>query len=314
MMPYFRSGVETLMRRVSLQPFGEDVKVDDETVNSAEEPWDPVNPFFSILFASSLSLPGIFQVRTGVHVPVMLEKKRYIRGDDVSKVTPLTRRAAVAARKADDCSVDGDVTDSASVTSETAETEARPPKTVPGTSWAAKRVRRLLAVQSAFGARFGATRTPSAPTFSDAQTQTLPDASTEEVHCRRCRGVYRRQRARDDDLSQPYAKPRPSVSVAATHKTDGASADAYPEKPAPWTSRALEPALVVASEILQYPWGADALILVGIVLLASFLVVLYYAIAVVLPIMVLAVILAMINSALFENSRFLHVLQRLGLT
>ncbi|KAH8035312.1 hypothetical protein HPB51_004553 [Rhipicephalus microplus] len=118
----------------------------------------------------------------------------------------------------------------------------------------------------------------------------------------------------DDDLSKPDANTRPSVSVAATHKTDGTTAGAYPEKPVSWTSRALESALVVASEILQYPWGADALILVGIVLLASFLVVLYYAVAVVLPIMVLAVILAMINSALFENSRFLHVLRRLGLT
>uniref|UniRef100_L7LY42 Transmembrane protein n=1 Tax=Rhipicephalus pulchellus TaxID=72859 RepID=L7LY42_RHIPC len=273
MMPYLRSGVATFIRRVSLEPFGEDVEADDQPANSTEEPWDP---------------------GTGVAPP--------------PPTTPPCDEAA------DDCSVDGEATDSASVTSETAETETRPPKTVPGTSWAAKRVRRLLAVQSAFGARFGATRTPSAPTFTDAQTQTLPDASTEEVHCRRCRGVYRRQRARDDDLSQPDAKPRPSVSVAATHKTDGATAGEYPEKPASWTSRALEPALVVASEILQYPWGADALILVGIVLLASFLVVLYYAVAVVLPIMVLAVILAMINSALFESSRFLHVLQRLGLT
>lgn len=76
----------------------------------------------------------------------------------------------------------------------------------------------------------------------------------------------------------------------------------------------LEPALVVASEILQYPWGADALLLVGIVLLASLLVIFYYVVAVVLPIMVLAVILAMVNSALFESSRFLRILQRLGLT
>ncbi|XP_037287826.2 uncharacterized protein LOC119180793 isoform X1 [Rhipicephalus microplus] len=252
----------------------DDVKADGDDP-ATEEPWDP---------------------GTGVLAP------------------PPTTTTTPGDDAADDCSVDGEVTDSVSVTSETVETEARPPKTVTSASWAAKRVRRLLAVQSAFGARFGATRTPSAPTFSDAQTQTLPDASTEEVHCRRCRGVYRRQRARDDDLSQPDPNPRPSVSAAATHKTDGTTAGAYPEKPVSWTSRALESVLVVASEILQYPWGADALILVGIVLLASFLVVLYYAVAVVLPIMVLAVILAMINSALFENSRFLHVLRRLGLT
>ncbi|KAH7935913.1 uncharacterized protein LOC119404471 isoform X5 [Rhipicephalus sanguineus] len=274
MMPYLRSGVATLMRRVSLEPFAEDVKVDDEPANSAEEPWDP---------------------GTGVAPPP-------------PPTTPPCDEAA------ENCSVDGEATDSVSVASETTETETRPPRTVPSTSWAAKRVRRLLAVQSAFGARFGATKAPSAPTFSDAQTQTLPDASTEEVHCRRCRGVYRRQRVRDDELSQLDAKPRPSLAVAVAHKTDSAGAGGYPEKPASWTSRALEPALVVASEILQYPWGADALILVGIVLLASLLVVLYYAVAVVLPIMVLAVILAMINSALFENSRFLHVLRRLGLT
>ncbi|XP_075731199.1 uncharacterized protein LOC119180793 isoform X2 [Rhipicephalus microplus] len=225
----------------------DDVKADGDDP-ATEEPWDP---------------------GTGVLAP------------------PPTTTTTPGDDAADDCSVDGEVTDSVSVTSETVETEARPPKTVTSASWAAKRVRRLLAVQSAFGARFGATRTPSAPTFSDAQ---------------------------DDDLSQPDPNPRPSVSAAATHKTDGTTAGAYPEKPVSWTSRALESVLVVASEILQYPWGADALILVGIVLLASFLVVLYYAVAVVLPIMVLAVILAMINSALFENSRFLHVLRRLGLT
>lgn len=193
---------------------------------------------------------------------------------------------------------------------------ASPPLQVSGTSWAAKRVRRLLAVQNAFGARFGATRAPSAPVFSDAQTQTPPDDRTEEVHCRRCRGVYRRQRARDDKPTSLDAKPCSSLAVTQTHKTDGATSDpgTYPEKPAPWGSRVLEPALVVASEILQYPWGADALLLVGIVLLASLLVILYYVVSVVLPIMVLAVILAMVNSALFESSRFLRVLQRLGLT
>lgn len=196
---------------------------------------------------------------------------------------------------------------------------------VPGASWAAKRVRRLLVVQSAFGARFGAAKAPSAPAFSDAQTQTLPDDSTEEVHCRRCRGVYRRQRVRADEISPRDAKPRPctpSVAVAATHKPCGGGAAGAadpgdcPEKPASahWCTRVVEPALVLASEILQYPWGADALFLVGIVLLASLLVILYYVVAVVLPIMVLAVLLAMVNSALFEGSRFVHILQRLGLT
>ncbi|KAL3191772.1 hypothetical protein MRX96_059508 [Rhipicephalus microplus] len=307
------------MRRTSLR---DDVKADGDDP-ATEEPWDPGSSELSFVSSTDLisseprlqaptSAPSIKRAYTALHTSP----------NSADLLLPVFSAALLngcefryfGVALADDCSVDGEVTDSVSVTSETVETESRPPRTVPSASWAAKRVRRLLAVQSAFGARFGATRAPSAPTFSDAQTQTLPDASTEEVHCRRCRGVYRRQRARDDDLSQPDPNPRPSVSAAATHKTDGTTAGAYPEKPVSWTSRALESALVVASEILQYPWGADALILVGIVLLASFLVVLYYAVAVVLPIMVLAVILAMINSALFENSRFLHVLRRLGLT
>ncbi|XP_050042005.1 uncharacterized protein [Dermacentor andersoni] len=281
MLPYLRRSVTSLLHGVSTEPFGED-DIKAELEKLAESQRDP---------------------GTGVEQPTP---------------TPLCDEAA-------DDYEDGELTDTASVASETGVTEARPSKTVPGASWAAKRVRRLLAVQSAFGARFGAAKAPSAPAFSDAQTQTLPDDSTEEVHCRRCRGVYRRQRARADEISPRDAKPwpcTPSLAVAATHKPCGgggagaADPGDCPEKlaTAHWCTRLVEPALVVASEILQYPWGADALFLVGIVLLASLLVILYYVVAVVLPIMVLAVLLAMVNSALFEGSRFVQILQRLGLT
>lgn len=279
MLPYLRNSVASLLQGASAEPFGEDVKV--EPVKWAEAQQDP---------------------GTGVEQPPQ---------------TPLCDESA-------DDYEDGELTDTASVTSETRETAARSSKTVPSASWAAKRVRRLLAVQNAFGARFGAAKAPSVPAFADAQTQTLPDDSTEEVHCRRCRGVYRRQRARNDELSpledaKPWP-PTPSLAAAATHKTGGGDAPAdpgdCPEKPVTghWCNRVVEPTLVLASELLQYPWGADALFLVGIVLLASLLVILYYVVAVVLPIMVLAVLLAMVNSALFESSRFVHILQRLGLT
>ncbi|XP_077499828.1 uncharacterized protein LOC144110652 isoform X2 [Amblyomma americanum] len=210
---------------------------------------------------------------------------------------------------ADDKVIDDyeDGSSAADVTSPVEETEARSPKSVPMSSWAARRVRRIL-TPAGLGARFGAKGT-TAPAVADAQTQTLPDDSIEHTQCRRCRRLYRRQRPRDGDLlpleKTPWPPPPPPSSLAEC-----------PLKPGGghlW-GRLAEAATILVTELLQYPWGADALLLVSIVLLASLLVTLYYVVAVVLPIVVLAVLLAMLNSALFESSRFSHILQRLRLT
>uniref|UniRef100_A0A1E1XE98 Putative conserved protein with signal anchor n=1 Tax=Amblyomma aureolatum TaxID=187763 RepID=A0A1E1XE98_9ACAR len=193
-------------------------------------------------------------------------------------------------------------------TSPVGETEARPSKPVPMSLWAAKRVRRILA-PAGLGARFGAKgTTASCPAVADAQTQTLPDDGIEDTQCRRCRRVYRRQRPRDGDLlpldKTPWPPPPPSTVMECPVKPGGGH----------YSGRVAEAVAILVAELLQYPWGADALLLVSIVLLASLMVILYYVVAVVLPIVVLAVLLAMLNSALFESSRFSHILQRLRLT
>lgn len=56
------------------------------------------------------------------------------------------------------------------------------------------------------------------------------------------------------------------------------------------------------SEVLQYPWGADALFMCSLVLLAALCVIAYYVISIVIPIMALAVVLAIINWMAFESS------------
>lgn len=188
------------------------------------------------------------------------------------------------------------------------ETTAQSSKPVPMSSWAAKRVRRIL-VPAGLSARFGAKgTTASGPTVADAQTQTLPDDSIEDTRCRRCRRAYRRQRPRDGDLLPPDKTPWPPPPSSGLVEC--------PVKPGSGrlSGRIVEAVTILVAELLQYPWGADALLLVSIVLLASLLVILYYVVAVVLPIVVLAVLLAMLNSALFESSRFSHILQRLRLT
>lgn len=86
--------------------------------------------------------------------------------------------------------------------------------------------------------------------------------------------------------------------------------DVKPAQP----GRITESFFLMVSELLQYPWGADALFMAGLVLLASFFVILYYMIAVVLPIMLLAVLLAIINSVLLESNYCERLLKRLRFT
>lgn len=165
-----------------------------------------------------------------------------------------------------------------------------------------------------FGARFGSRgsfSTSTSQNVSHAQTQTLPDDDVEDTQCRRCRRLYRRRPTIRDE---PY--PLDQKAVGRSSLTSTTSADPCPVKASAstgWSARLAESFLAVVSEVLQYPWGGDALLLVGIVLLASLLVILYYVVAVVLPIMVLAVALAMANYALFESNRFAFVLRRLRL-
>lgn len=216
--------------------------------------------------------------------------------------------------KATDDSEDGPTSDAPAVPQVGAEeAPTRFPRMAPMTSWAARRVRRLLVPN--LGARFGAKGTSSASTsqtVSHVQTQTLPDEDLEETQCRRCRRVYRRRPTIRDEPFPFDQKPWDRSSLVPTSST---TTDQCPGKPAAssWSTRLVESLLAVVAEVLQYPWGADALLLVGIVLLASLLVILYYVVAVVLPIMVLAVALAMANYALFESSRFAYVVQRLRL-
>uniref|UniRef100_G3MSL9 Uncharacterized protein n=1 Tax=Amblyomma maculatum TaxID=34609 RepID=G3MSL9_AMBMU len=144
------------------------------------------------------------------------------------------------------------------------------------------------------------------PRGLQSRTQTLPDDTIEDTQCRRCRRVYRRQRPRDSDLlpldKTPWPPPVSSIVECPLKPGSGH-----------FSGRIAEAATILVAELLQYPWGADALLLVSIVLLASLLVILYYVVAVVLPIVVLAVLLAMVNSALFESSRFSRILKRLRL-
>lgn len=194
------------------------------------------------------------------------------------------------------------------------EAPTRFPRMAPMTSWAARRVKRLLVPN--LGARFGARGTSStsatSQTVSHVQTQTLPDEDLDETQCRRCRRVYRRRPTIRDEPFPLDQKPWARSSLVPTSST---TTDQCPVKPtaSSWSTRLVESLLAVVTEVLQYPWGADALLLVGIVLLASLLVILYYVVAVVLPIMVLAVALAMANYALFESSRFAYVVHRLRL-
>ncbi|XP_064476531.1 uncharacterized protein LOC135390659 isoform X2 [Ornithodoros turicata] len=64
----------------------------------------------------------------------------------------------------------------------------------------------------------------------------------------------------------------------------------------------IEPIVATITEVLQYPWGTDALFMCALVLLAAVCVVAYYVIFVVIPIMALGVLLAIVNSAIFERS------------
>lgn len=214
--------------------------------------------------------------------------------------------------KAAEDSEDGPTSDAPAVPTEEGEAFTRFPRMSPMASWASRRVRRMLVPN--FGARFGSRgsfSTSTSQNVSHAQTQTLPGDDIEDTQCRRCRRLYRRRPTIRDE---PY--PLDQKAVGRSSLTSTTSADPCPVKASAstgWSARLAESFLAVVSEVLQYPWGGDALLLVGIVLLASLLVILYYVVAVVLPIMVLAVALAMANYALFESNRFAFVLRRLRL-
>lgn len=215
--------------------------------------------------------------------------------------------------KEEEYSEDGPTSDAAAMpTTDEGEALTRFLRMSPMASWASRRVKRMLAPN--FGARFGSRGSASTSTpqnVSHAQTQTLPDDDVEDTQCRRCRRLYRRRPTIRDEPYPFDQKPVARSSLASTTSTDPCPVKAAASTS--WSAHLAESFLTVVAEVLQYPWGADALLLVGIVLLASLLVILYYVVAVVLPIMLLAVALAMANYALFESNRFAHVLRRLRL-
>lgn len=204
--------------------------------------------------------------------------------------------------------------DAPAVPADEGEASTRFPRMAPMTSWAARRMKRMLVpnLGARFGSRGSSSTSATSQSVSHVQTQTLPDEDLEETQCRRCRRLYRRRPTIRDDQQYPFDQ----KAMARHSLVSTTSAYPCPVKPAAnagWSARLVESLAAVVAEVLQYPWGADALLLVGIVLFASMLVILYYVVAVVLPIVVLAVALAMANHALFESSHFADVVRRLRL-
>uniref|UniRef100_A0A147BSA5 Uncharacterized protein n=1 Tax=Ixodes ricinus TaxID=34613 RepID=A0A147BSA5_IXORI len=157
-------------------------------------------------------------------------------------------------------------------------------------SWAARRVRRLL------------TSSPSVASLSVAvgtETQTDHADHLEHTECRRCRRRFKQRR---------LFRLRESPADSQVKSFDEQMGDK-----ASTSSRLAVAFFSVIREVLQYPWGADALFMVALVLLASLLVILYYIVAVVLPILVLAVMLAILNSVLLESSYCGRLLRHLKL-
>ncbi|KAM7287544.1 uncharacterized protein ISCGN_031235 [Ixodes scapularis] len=158
-------------------------------------------------------------------------------------------------------------------------------------SWAARRVRRLL------------TPSPSVASLSVAvgtETQTDHVDHVEHTECRRCRRRFKQRR-----LFRLRESPADSQVKSFEEEQMGAKAST--------SSRLAYAFFSIIREVLQYPWGADALFMVALVLLASLLVILYYIVAVVLPILVLAVMLAILNSVLLESSYCGRLLRHLKL-
>lgn len=158
-------------------------------------------------------------------------------------------------------------------------------------SWAARRVRRFL------------TPSPSVASLSVAvgtETQTDHVDHLEHTECRRCRRRFKQRRLfrlRENSADSQVK------SFEEEQMGDKAST----------SSRLAYAFFLIIREVLQYPWGADALFMVALVLLASLLVILYYIVAVVLPILVLAVMLAILNSVLLESSYCGRLLRHLKL-
>ncbi|CAN8028411.1 unnamed protein product [Ixodes persulcatus] len=158
-------------------------------------------------------------------------------------------------------------------------------------SWAARRVRRFL------------TPSPSVASLSVAvgtETQTDHVDHIEHTECRRCRRRFKQRRLfrlRENSADSQVK------SFEEEQMGDKAST----------SSRLAYAFFLIIREVLQYPWGADALFMVALVLLASLLVILYYIVAVVLPILVLAVMLAILNSVLLESSYCGRLLRHLKL-
>lgn len=158
-------------------------------------------------------------------------------------------------------------------------------------SWAARRVRRLL------------TPSPSTASLSigvgtDSQTDLLDEL--EHIECRRCRRRFKQRRQ--------FPRTESPTDSRVT------SFQGQPGVKDPKSSRLTDASFATVNEVLQYPWGPDALFMVALVLLASLLVILYYIVAVVLPILVLAIVLAILKSVLLESSYYAPLLYRLKLT
>ncbi|CAN7939759.1 unnamed protein product [Ixodes hexagonus] len=158
-------------------------------------------------------------------------------------------------------------------------------------SWAAKRVKRLLTPSSSIASLGVAVGT---------ETQTDPADELEHTECRRCRRRFKQRRQ-----FRLTGSPADSQVKSFEESLDVKS---------PATNRLVDAFFSTIKELLQYPWGADALFMVALVLLASLLVIVYYIVAVVLPILVLAVVLAILNSVLLEGSCCGRLLSHLKLT
>lgn len=147
------------------------------------------------------------------------------------------------------------------------------------------------------------TPSPSVASLSVAvgtETQTDHVDHLEHTECRRCRRRFKQRRLfrlRENSADSQVK------SFEEEQMGDKAST----------SSRLAYAFFLIIREVLQYPWGADALFMVALVLLASLLVILYYIVAVVLPILVLAVMLAILNSVLLESSYCGRLLRHLKL-